>query len=221
MYQPSMTTALDPASSGMDDGGFHDAYKLLVKLCTAGARPPIIRNLLPDIIKRPLVYATFKRVTGRNAPQGQLPQSVSVCMESPALRLHTTSVLLLHEEFHALPVEQRYIRVHEGYIALVGDEWLLDFNRIYFLCRAFTIGNVKLVKCSRCRTQFAANYEKVTDAKNCPVCALLKNPANPTEGRAGESFPHDQLAVKQDRRRLVREPKAAANTPAALHLTAT
>lgn len=213
MY-PSSPTTLD-ASAATPDGGFHDAYQLLVKLCSLGARPSIIRNLLPDVIKRQLVFDTFRRITGRNAPQGQLPQSVSVCMESPTQRLHTTSVLLLHEKFSALPVEHRYIRVHEGYLALVGDEWILDFNRVYFLCRASSIGNVHLVKCKCCHTHFAANYEKVTDVKNCPVCALLKNPAVPAEGTIEASLQHDQLAVKQDRRRLVRAPKEAANTPVA------
>ncbi|MDK9702550.1 MAG: flagellar transcriptional regulator FlhC [Sulfuritalea sp.] len=199
------------------DGGFHDAYQLLVKLCTLGARPSILRNLLPDIITRKMMCNTFRRITGRNAPQGQLPQSVNVCLESPTQRLHATSVLLLQRKFSALPPEQRYIRVYEGYLALVGDEWIFDFNRVYFLCRASAIGNLHLVECKCCHTHFAANYESITDVKNCPVCALMKRSAARAEGTAEESLLHDQLVAKQDRKRLARAPKAVAHRPA-IHL---
>lgn len=156
-----------------DDSDFLSAYTLMEKLCVLGARPPIVRDMVPDIVKRPLIYATWRTLQGRQPPQGQLPQSLQQMVSSPSLRLHTTAVLSLLKQFRDLSLHPRTIRAFEAYRQTMGDEMAFDFNRIWFLARAENSGRLRLTLCRDCGTRFAHNREDASDANRCPACSLM------------------------------------------------
>lgn len=160
---------------GAPDRGFHSAFMLLDKLCRLGARPPVIRDLVPDVIKRPLIYSTWQIINGRTPPQGQLPQSVSCLLSSALQRFHATAVMLVLSELRDKPLAERMITAYERYRNTMRDETLFDFNRVWMIARSDNCGRLKLARC-RCGTRFAYNHEDALDAKACPACSIMAGP---------------------------------------------
>lgn len=197
-------TMVRPPADSMADGGFHQSYLLLVRLCELRARPPVIRNLVPKYISKALINATYRTITGKNPPPGQLPLSISQCLETRTLRLHTTAVLALHSRYADIVVEQQYVKTYEAYVAMMGSEWVFDFNRVWFLCRAHALRRLRLIRCQSCENSFAVDHEIVTDAKNCPVCSVIRT-TMPTVAKAAEAPAlHDDLEAGRNQKRLAR-----------------
>jgi len=165
-------TSTDPA-----DGGFFAAYSLLVELCQVGARPPVIRALVPDVISTLKIHATYQVIRGASPPQGQLPNSVPQHLKTPLMRLHTTAVATTFEKTVGLPFPQRCLSTYKRYLGLVGaEDAAYDFNRVWFLCRAMSSRLIEVLRCRRCGNRFATNTEKANDARNCPCCAIAAEP---------------------------------------------
>lgn len=170
----------NPSGNTSADGGFYDAYSLLVELCKAGARPPVIRVLVPGIISTLKIHATYQAIRGTPPPQGQLPNSVSNHLRTPLMRMHTTAVATIFEKTVGLPFPQRSLITYHRYLGMVGapDDAPFDFNRVWFLCRAVSNRLIDLLGCRRCGNRFATNTENANDARNCPYCAIAAEPAH-------------------------------------------
>lgn len=177
---------------------FHEAYLLLVKLCHFGARPPIIRDLVPAVITKSMIYATYRSVQQRTPPQGQFPQSVTAHLKGIAMRLHTTAIALLFEQNKGLSRVDRIIKTYERYVHQMGDECLYDFSRVWFVCRALGSRQLKIGHCPKCKGQHAYNSEDVTDVSNCPVCSLKNGRSNLVETKvvAADHYVHPQKAMR-------------------------
>lgn len=189
------------------DKGFNAGYSLLVRLCKLSARPPVLRNLVPQIISRALILATYRTLVG-DPRQGRLPESVAQCLCSPSLRLHTTLILTSYDRLAGLPIAERMIRTHEAYATVAADENLLDFNRLWFLCRAYEAGLVRVTWCRKCSHRFAYDHGgRISDKERCPVCAMAKMGAS-SEGAPGRQAGID-LTATRDRQRLARALKSS------------
>lgn len=182
------------------DKGFLEAYTLLVTLCRLNARPPVLLNLVPPIIKKSLIYATYRTIVG-DPRQGRLPDSVSQCLCSPTLRLHATAIISFYEQFGGQPIAERLIRAFHAYANMAVSEALFDFTRLWFLCRSYDIGLLRIAQCRKCTSRFAYNHGgDVTDERRCPVCALSSLRARETES----GHKTVDLSALRDRQRLVR-----------------
>lgn len=156
---------------------FGSAYRLLVHLCKLGARPPVIRDIVPAIIKRPLIYSTWQTIHGHCSPRGLIPSDILTCLSTAVQRLHTTVVLLQIEQQGDMAVYKRAISAYEIYAAMMAHEKLFDFNRVWMISRAASVGKIGLHCCRQCGTRYAYNKEDVRDVSNCPACALKSSRA--------------------------------------------
>lgn len=175
---------------------FHEWYQVVVKLAELGARPPVIRDLVPAVIKSSMIQATWKAVRGESSPQGQLPQSVSFCLANPAMRLHATMILILAAQWRGIATpDNRVINVFQDYLVAVNKSPIFDINRIWFLIRSLDIRVVGLRSC-KCGMYFASDTTNVADAKKCPACAIREEGVRRQKGRLKKS---DQPAGAQRR----------------------
>lgn len=157
---------------------------VLAQLCRLRARPPVIRDLLPDSVPAPAIYMVYRKINNCAPPRGQLPQEIKTFLSTPQRRLQATLAVCAYNRHIRLAPEDRcrlFINVFQTYQSAFGSDALYDFNRVWFLLRQYVLDRLGLAKCQCCGNHFLVNREDVSDWKKCCSCALLQKLQKTTE----------------------------------------
>lgn len=164
-----------PRVDSIPPGGdeFADGLRLLTQLCDVELRPPAIRSLLPSSITSTMVVATFRKRTGRNPPQGEMPVAVEPCVSSIQRRINTTAIALAHEGLSALPDAERFLATYALYRAMLGDEAEFDATRVWFVARMANSGQLVLSRCPECHSRIVHPRSEGASTSYCVCCELV------------------------------------------------
>lgn len=150
---------------------------IITELCAIKARPPVIRDLLPeDQVPTSLIYTLYKLINSASPPQGQLPQEIRTFLSSPLRRLQATVIACAYEATDGTVEERarRYLTAHKAYLkTFAAGDILYDFNRTWFLLRQLKLRRVALGKCLHCGHQYLYDREDLADYDSCAICELV------------------------------------------------
>jgi len=160
----------------LDD--FLDHQSILTALCLHKARPPVMRDLLPDTVPSGLIHKMYKHVNKSSPPQGQLPSEIRTYLNTPKRRLHSTVLVCAYERVKVEGITDnragQFVEAYQSYLATFPKPDLIyDFNRTWFFLRQFSLKRVALDKCLRCGHQYVYNREDMSDWKSCCTCQLI------------------------------------------------
>lgn len=167
--------------------------EILVMLCRHKARPPVIRDLVPDTVPENYIYNMYRKVNETPPPQGQLPQEIRTFLTAPKRRLQATVAVCAFQKLENIVEDHamRYINAYTAYVRVFGEDALYDFNRVWFLLRQYQLRRLGVGKCLHCGHQYVFNREDVSDFKKCPICSILKLQPSEAEKEMQESGPVD------------------------------
>lgn len=173
-----------------------DSLRRVKALCKLGARPPVIRALMPSFPEA-FVSAVWEGEQGRRPPRGPLPHTVTQYLDHAARRLHSSFFLTafhdlrekgIHDTDAIIVAYQRYMRMMDG----VTEEPIMSLDRAWVLVRDFVkLKSIKLVTCPNCGTRYVHSRDELVSERNCPVRRLVPDYTQYVSRRRGISPARD------------------------------
>lgn len=161
----------------------HDLAVLrrLVRLCDLGARPPVIRSLLPTVPDAVITELWTER-QGKRPPRGPLPHNVGFFLANPTRRLQSSFLLTVFDELRKSGAHDTdalvaaYMQFAQTFdVASQSSEDVISFDRGWFLIREFTtVRSLMLVKCDGCGARYIHRNLELINHRNCPVCKHIE-----------------------------------------------
>ena len=153
----------------------------LVRLCDLGARPPVIRSLLPTVPDGVITELWTER-HGRRPPRGPLPHNVGFFLASPTRRLQSSYLLTIFHELRQFGVHDTdalivaYMQFAQTFdVSSQTPDDAITFDRGWFLVREFSaVRSLALVRCDGCGARYIHRNLELINHRNCPVCRRIE-----------------------------------------------
>nr|WP_246262047.1 FlhC family transcriptional regulator [Azoarcus taiwanensis] len=157
----------------------------LERLVQLGARPPVIRSLVPTLHDS-VISDAWSEHHGRRAPRGPLPHNVGFFLVSPKRRLQASFILAVFDDLRRLGVAdaEALIVTYEQFLATFDDDSSpvdsrLTFDRAWFLIREYTtVRSLLLVRCDACGSRHIHRAFELINHGQCPACGLVEAARN-------------------------------------------
>lgn len=152
------------------------------ELCMAGARPPVIRALLPSFPTE-LISNLWVLHNGKRPPKGPLPSNVEHYLSGPSRRLQSSLVLNVFEKSRAAGAHDidALLTAHKQYMITFGQTEIdpYSFDRVWGLHREFiSMRTITLVKCPCCNARYVHRTLEVVNHRHCPMRRYLAHHDN-------------------------------------------
>jgi hypothetical protein len=155
------------------------------ELCIAGARPPVIRALLPSFPTE-LIVNLWVVHNGKRPPKGPLPSNVEHYLSGPSRRLQSSLVLNVFEKSRAAGAHDidALLTAYRQYVIAFGHTEAdpYSFDRVWGLYRELiSLRTITLVKCPCCNARYVHRTLEVVNHRHCPMRRYLAHHDNLVE----------------------------------------
>ena len=149
-----------------------DTLRRLNRLCALGARPPVIKALLPTAHPA-LIRSQWEAIQHCPPPKGRLPMLVDWFLSNYQIKLHSSFIAAVWRRATAsqLHFVDAYMAAYDQYL-LTFPEPLLTFDRAWYLIRALSSRMMTTVQCPECNTEYIQNPDELVNHRSCPCCRV-------------------------------------------------
>lgn len=153
-----------------------------IKLCSLGARPPLIELMTGMDRKRAIKL--FQEINGYPAPRGRQSGIAEWFFNGHETNIQCTYFIVQYKKTvrHGIDHNTAIIVAYESYLAVCGACSVppkLSIDRAYQVVRNIEFENDYIItSCNRCSCHYLLHRFALQTDANCPVCYLTKKSAS-------------------------------------------
>lgn len=150
-----------------------DTLRRINRLCEIGARPPVIKALLPAAHDT-LIRTQWDAFQDAAPPKGRLPMLVEWFLSNYNVKLQSSYIASVWRRASDNKVHyvDAYLAAYDQYIATFPEP-LLTFDRAWYLIRTLSTRMMTTVTCPDCDSEYIHNPNELTNHKTCPCCRVF------------------------------------------------
>jgi len=149
-----------------------DTLRRINRLCEVGARPPVIKALLPTAHDT-VIRDQWEAIQGSAPPKGRLPMLVEWFLSNYQIKLQSSYIAAVWRRATESQVHyvDAYLAAYDQYVETF-EEPLLTFDRAWYLIRTLSSQMMTTDICPECNTEYIRNPDELVNHKTCPCCRV-------------------------------------------------